>query len=32
MLELSRARSPHVEVVAGGNDGDDFAELTALWQ
>lgn len=31
MLELSRARSPHVEVVGGGNEGDDFAEITALW-
>jgi len=32
MLELARAHHPHVEVVSGGGNGDDYAEITALWR
>ncbi len=32
MLELAHAKSPHVEVVAGGGEEDVFAEITALWR
>lgn len=31
LLELAHAHSPHLEVVSGGDDGDESAEITVLW-